>query len=337
MANIENILTKKAGIIDDYILKLVDNHTPRELREPIVYLIKAGGKRIRPIITLLCSEALDAKENSAIGPAVSIELAHTASLIHDDLIDNSRRRRGEKTVQFIWGPKIAILAGDILLSLTIKSLLMDPKKFGTKQENLGAMGYFFQNINNFADAWVTLCIGENIDIHKNLVGLKEEEVLDLIYKKTAILFELAALSGAIYAGAKKPVANKLANYGRNVGMAFQIQDDILGVFGNEKILGKDVGSDIKEGKKTLLVSYVLNEGTQGDKKKLLRSLGNSKLTKEDLEDVKDLLSKSGALDYAKSFAHRFSDAAVEQLGVLEDSKAKQHLKEIPSYVVSRLK
>ncbi len=325
---IEHVFQQQAKKVDETIFYLVNAHLSKGLRKPVSYLFESGGKRIRPAIGMLTAEAICGDSSRVLYAAASGEIVHAASLIYDDIIDHSAKRRHRETIHLKWDYPTAILAANQLLSLGIKALVLDPK---SKSPD------FSSNLAIFADAWATLCEGKLLDVMSSLNGITDNQVLDIIYKKTGILFELAARGGAIYSDADDHTINSMATYGKNVGIAFQIQDDILGVFGSEKIAGKDVGGDIKEGKKTLLVSYVLNEGTQGDKKKLLRSLGNSKLTKEDLGDVKDLLLKSGALDYAKSFAHRFSDAAVEQLGVLEDSKAKQHLMEIPSYVVSRLK
>ncbi len=326
--NIERILAEKTKKVDSKIFSLVNTYASKELRKPIRYLFKSGGKRIRPAIGIITTEALCSKPEVALYPSVSCEIVHAASLIYDDILDNSARRRNRPTVHLKWEYPNAILAANQLLSLAIKAIAIDPKSNTTD---------FAKKLNLFSDAWITLCQGKLNDMVGDVRKVNEAQVLDIIYKKTAVLFELAAKSGAIYSNTSGSVVNSLANYGKNVGTAFQIQDDILGVIGDETVLGKDVGGDILEGKKTLMVSYVLNDGSANNRKKLLSALGNSNLAKSELDDVTEMLVSSGSVDYAKSVARKYSNHAIEQLDVLESTKHKKYLGQIAKYVVKRLK
>ncbi|HIJ99033.1 TPA: polyprenyl synthetase family protein [archaeon] len=325
---IEQVLNQKAKKVDFKIFEFIDKYISKGLRKPITYLFKSGGKRIRPSIAMLAAELICSDADVALYPAVSCEIVHAASLIYDDIIDRATKRRHKKPIHLRWNYPTAILAGNQLLSLAIKVLALDPKSKSTS---------FSDNIDLFSNAWMAICDGKFLGAIGAFDRVTDEQVLDIIYKKTAVLFELAAKTGAIYAGADRNAVNALASYGKNVGMAFQIQDDILGILGNEKVLGKDVGSDIKEGKKTLLVSYVLNNGSTSYKKKLLHYLGDPNLNKEDLELVNDIFVNSGGVDHAKNYAYKFSQDAISCLDVLEDSKDKKYLAEISQYVVERLK
>lgn len=337
-SRIENVLLEKSRIVDSALIKIIETYVSSDLKDAVLHLIKAGGKRIRPAITLLCTEALGENPEYALNPASSIELVHTASLIHDDILDGGTVRRRKRAVHLKWDLATGVLAGDILLSLAIKSLILGSSKISIKGMKLAYISDgLVENFNDFARTWITMCDGKKLDTFKGFKRLADDKVYEIIYKKTAVLFELAAKIGASYAGADFREVNAFASYGKNTGMAFQIQDDILNLISSENVLGKDVGFDIREGKKTLPISYILNNGQRKERQFILNMLGKRNITQSEIERVIGVLEKNGCINYARECASKFIEKACEELDIIPESKSKKILMNIPSYVVARVK
>ena len=336
--DIQKILEENSKEVNKTIDYLVSEFIFPQLRDPALYLIKAGGKRIRPTILILTAKAFGCDSKFVLPPAASIELMHTASLIHDDIIDNCTIRRGVESVHIKWDIPTAVLAGDALLSVAVRALAQPLAK-----ANMGgvALSYisedFIENLNLFSKFWGEICEGKKMDILYQIENLTESQVFELIYKKTASLFELAGKLGANYAGAKPEASEKLGEFGKNLGMAFQIRDDILGLVGNEKVLGKNVGVDLTNGKKTLLLSYFMSNSTPKEKKAVLKVLGNRDADQADVREATDLIVASGAVEYAKSHGKAFIKLAKEKLDVLDNSEPKRDLNALSDYVLKRLK
>ncbi len=319
--------------IDGYILEKIQGY-PEFLYEAALHLIKAGGKRIRPSLTLLTTELLCEDYKKALPAAAAIELIHNFTLIHDDIMDQDEFRRGVPTVHTIWGEPTAIIAGDLLFSKAFE-LLYDLVSRGVSHDNIVEVSRVL------AEATSIIAEGQALDMDfEKRWDIKVEDYLDMIKRKTATLIEASVATGAIIANASRTDLEHLRQYGKSIGMAFQIRDDILGVFGDPAKTGKPVYNDIREGKKTILVIYVLENGSEEDKRILKERLGNKNLSEDEYREVAEIIEKTGALKYATDTARRYIEEALKSLDSLThicNEKAKEALVELAHYVVEREK
>ncbi len=324
---------KVAKKVDKYILEEILKGGPEYLYQASTHLIRAGGKRLRPTLLLLSTRVAGGNEDQALPAAAAIEILHNFTLVHDDVMDMDEFRRGVPTVHKVWGIPTAIIAGDLLFSKSFEAIL-----------KLTSNGVSIERVVEAAEILAktasTIAEGQAMDMSfEDRLDVTEEEYFTMIYKKTAVLFEASTKIGALIAEAPNDVIKYLAEYGRKIGLAFQIQDDILGIMGEEKKVGKPVGSDIREGKKTIIIINALKNASPSEKEKLLDALGNRKIGREKIEEIVDLLKKLGSIDYAKQYATKFSNEAIAALNAIEtkDSDAKKMLVELAEYVVKRIK
>ncbi len=307
--------------IVEAVNKAIDNYLyekePYELYQAVRHLPEAGGKRLRPVIACLSCEASGGELEDAIPFGVTLELVHTFTLVHDDIMDKDEMRRGMPSVHKKFGENEAILAGDTLFAKAFEviSLMKDAEIVKRLTRNVSIMAK-------------EICEGQHMDMSFENVEYVDEKIwLEMIEKKTAKMFEHAAMGGAIIARADENKIEAMKNYGRNLGMAFQIWDDCLDVIGKD--IGKPVGSDIREGKKTLMYLYAY---VNSDRKWL------SKYGKEEyVEEIIDIFRETGAIDYAKNKAKEFSEYAKKELEIFEDSEAKRKLIELADFAVEREK
>ncbi|MEM1813640.1 MAG: polyprenyl synthetase family protein, partial [Sulfolobales archaeon] len=237
--------TEIAGKVNLIISEVVRGDEKR-LYEASLHLLKAGGKRLRPLLTVLSARLFGLDEDIALYPAASIELLHNFTLIHDDIMDRDDFRRGVPTVHKVYGEAMAILAGDLLFSKSYEAMLM---LVGKVPDSL-----IVKALRELTWAAVTVAEGQSLDMEfEERDDVKMEEYFTMIFKKTAALFKASAYIGGVLAGADDSDLVRICEFARSVGMAFQIRDDELGLVGDEKVLGKPVFSDLREGKKTLLV------------------------------------------------------------------------------------
>ena len=327
---LNSFINRYAPLVDSYILEKVRG-TPEYIYEAAMHLIKAGGKRLRPIIVLTVARALGGitGETRALPLAAAVEVFHNFTLIHDDIMDNDDFRRGVPTVHKIWGVPKAILAGDLLFSISFL-LISDAINRGLSRES------GFEAFKVLAEASRKVCEGQGYDLkYEETWDVDESDYLKMIYLKTGALIEASAMLGAIAAGGGKDVVSALGEYGRLVGIAFQIRDDILGVFGDPGKTGKPVYNDLRQGKKTLLVLYTINR--IADRDAFMRLLGSSNV--DDLRKAAEIIRRSGALEYAERLAYSYSQQAtsiIHSLNVV-DSTARDALVELARYVVEREK
>jgi len=322
-----DILKKYSESIDKEINESLSTIDPSMLCEASDHLIKAGGKKIRPSLVVLSCEAVGGRSKDALKTAASMELIHTFSLIHDDIMDKDEMRRGKPSVHTLWGEPMAILAGDTLFSKAFETVLetntddIPPKRV-------------VDALKTVVDSCIKICEGQALDISfEGKLDVKEEEYMTMIYKKTAALIAAATKSGAILGGGTEEQIEALAEYGRLVGLAFQIQDDYLDVVSDEEDIGKPVGSDIVEGKMTLMVVHALANASDDDKERLISIL---QANNEDLvDDAIGIFNKYGSIEYTRNIALDNVKSAKELLDVLEDSEAKDSLKMIADFVLER--
>lgn len=322
-----DILKKYSKSIDEEIKNSLGTVEPDELQKSTQHLIKAGGKKIRPSMVVLSAEAVGGSPEEALKTAAAVELIHTFSLIHDDIMDKDEMRRGEPSVHVIWGEPMAILAGDTLFSKAFETVLETPIDGVTYERVTGAL-------KTVVDSCIKICEGQASDMcFEGNFDVSEEEYMNMIYKKTGALIAAATKSGAIIGGGTPEQVETLAEYGKLVGLAFQIQDDYLDVISDEENLGKPVGSDIVEGKMTLMVVNALSKASENDKNELIAILKAEEDT--DVERALELFDKYGSINYARDIALDNVDKAKKLLETLEESNAKIALSMIADYVLQR--
>ncbi len=320
---------KVRPFIDKFMFELLRGK-PSELYDAASHLPKAGGKRLRPVLLLAVTKGVGENWKKAIPAAAAIELLHNFTLVHDDIMDKDEFRRGVPTVHKIWGEDIAILAGDLLFSKVFEaaSKLLD---YGVEPDKV------VQVVNRLSQAATIVAEGQTLDLRfVKEVYVSEREYLDMIERKTATLFKIAAEIGAIIGNASSECIEKIKEYGLNIGIAFQIRDDILGLTADEKKLGKPVYSDLREGKKTILVINALSKLPEHEKQFLLKVLGKT----QDINLLKkaaELIIRSGALDYAEELAKQYVKKALISLeqSCIQDKEVYEMLKELALYIVER--
>jgi len=322
-----DILKKYSKDIDVEIENSLGTVDPDELQKSTQHLIKAGGKKIRPSLVVLSSEAVGGSAKDALKTAAAVELIHTFSLIHDDIMDKDDMRRGKPSVHIVWGEPMAILAGDTLFSKAFETVL-ETEIDGVSYERV------VNALKTVVDSCIKICEGQAFDMcFEGNFDVKEEEYMKMIYKKTGALIAAATRSGAIIGGGSPVEVETLTAYGRLIGLAFQIQDDYLDVASDEENLGKPVGSDIVEGKMTLMVVHALSNASADDKKEIVSILKADKDT--DVDRAIELFEKYGSINYARDIALDNVDQAKKLLETLDESEAKVALAMIADYVLQR--
>lgn len=321
------ILKKYSSGVDNEIERALDTVDPKKLHDASKHLIKAGGKKIRPSLVLLVAEAVGGRVEGALKTAAAVELIHTFSLIHDDIMDQDEMRRGMPSVHTVWGEPMAILSGDILFSLAFELVAQ------THEEDIPS-DRVIKALNTVVDACIKICEGQACDMgFEGKFDVSESEYLNMIYKKTAALIAAATKSGAILGRGTDEQIEAMEEYGRLIGMAFQIQDDYLDVVSDEEQIGKPVGSDIVEGKMTLMVVHTLSVASQEDKEVLINILEND--GEENIEKAIDIFEKYGSINYTRDIALENVQNAKALLDVLDNSPAKDALYLMADFVLQR--
>ncbi len=321
------ILKKYSESIDHEIEEALSTITPLSLHESSNHLIKAGGKKIRPALAVLSCEVVGGKAEHALKTAAAIELIHTFSLIHDDIMDKDDMRRGKSSVHVIWGEPMAILAGDTLFSKAFETVIRTQLDDASYKRVIKAL-------DTVVDSCIKICEGQACDMSfEGKFEVSEAEYMNMIYKKTAALIAAATKGGAIIGGGNPEEVAALEEYGKLIGLAFQIQDDYLDVVSDEKSLGKPVGSDIVEGKMTLMVVKALEKASPEDKEKLISILKEK--NPDGVGEAIAIFEKYGSLQYTHKVALDNVRKAKELLDIFDDSEAKDALILLADYVLER--
>jgi octaprenyl-diphosphate synthase len=286
------------------------------------YLRAGGGKRIRPTLLLLSAHALGYWGEGAIRLGAVVEMVHTATLVHDDIIDGADTRRGRPSANTTWGNEKCVLAGDWLY--------MQAFNVALKERNLRVLDHLIGLTQQMVE-------GELLQIQKLGRAVSEAEYYDLIYRKTACLFSISMRLGAVLADESEAVEASLADYGRTVGLAFQIVDDVLDLTASEEVLGKPVASDLREGKATLAVIHSIDHGTAADRKAIQRVLDDRSFENVSREKIREILTRNGSVEYAMSVADRYAEQSRQALASIPDSEYKRALLWVPDFVVAREK
>jgi len=286
------------------------------------YLRAGGGKRIRPSLLLLSAHMLGYSGPAAIRLGTVVEMVHTATLVHDDIIDGADVRRGRPSPNTTWGNEKCVLAGDWLY--------MQAFRVALEEKNLRVLDLLIGLTQQMVE-------GELIQIQKLGKAVSEAEYYDLIFRKTASLFAVSMRLGAVLAEASEEQETALAEYGRAVGLAFQIVDDVLDLTATEEVLGKPVASDLREGKATLSVIHSIDHGTARDRQSIQRVLDDRSFERVSREQIQEILLRNGSVEYAMAAAERYAEESRKALAPLPDSEFKRALLWVPDFVVAREK
>ena len=308
------ILDQLREYVDAELRKIPASDNLPLFYEPINYINSLPGKKIRPLLTLVSGQALGGEIETLSKPAAAIELLHNFSLVHDDIMDQDEVRRGQPTVHEKWDLGTAILTGDGLLGLAYRKLLQTGNVPGTRLAI------------RFTDAMLEICEGQALDkMFETQTIVSEEDYLEMIGKKTAVLMSISCEFGAIVSGAPEEQIKSLADLGYNIGMGFQIQDDLLDIIADEEVLGKKVGSDLEMNKKTI-VSIKLHEKT--------REFPGSI---ESVDEYRNLLRQENIIPYVEKMIKNYFESAGNGLDSLPDNKHTELLKFLINYIRQRNK
>ena len=290
------------------------------ITEISTYLMAGGGKRIRPMLLLLSARALGGDKASRVRLGAVVEMLHTATLVHDDIIDEADTRRGRPSANTTWGNAKCVLAGDWLYMQAFSSAL--------EERN-------FHILDLLISLTQAMVEGELLQIQKLGHLINEEEYFDLIFRKTACLFKVSMQLGAAISSADDTTETRMGEYGRNLGLAFQIIDDVLDLTATEEVLGKPVASDLREGKATLAVIHALERGTGADRECIRTVLADRSFSRVSHAQILEILQRHGSLDYAMDTAGAYAEAARLSIVELPDSPAKSALLWMPGFVTTR--
>ena len=256
----DNRISKIENPIESFFNDLAQNIEPRNLYDPVNYIMSQGGKRIRPQLVLLAAELFGATQEDAFYPATAFEMLHNFTLIHDDIMDNAPIRRGKETVYKKWNSNIAILSGDVLASMAMQQLLKTP----CTPETLIKMS------NIFIQTSIQICEGQQYDLDfETQEEVTLDEYLNMIRLKTAVMLAGCLKTGAVLSNASEQDQDALYQYGINIGIAFQLVDDLLDVYADKEIFGKEIGGDIQANKKTFLYLLALQKANKEQKEQLI--------------------------------------------------------------------
>lgn len=284
------------------------------------YIIRRKGKQMRPMFVFLTAKLIGEVNNSTYTAATLIELMHTATLVHDDVVDDADKRRGFFSINALWKSKIAVLTGDFLLS---KGLL------------LAIENKEFELLEIVSEAVKEIAEGELLQIEKSRkLDITEETYFEIIYKKTATLIASCTASGARSAKANDSEMQKLKEFGKYAGIAFQIKDDLFD-YQKTNLTGKPTGNDIQEKKMTLPLIYALNNSEKSEKRRILKIIQRHNSNKEKVGEVIDFVKSKGGLEYTEQKMLEYKDKAIEILVDFRESPAKKALTDLVEYITTR--
>ena len=310
LQKVENLIQEKLRSEVNLIQKMSNHH------------LRSGGKRLRALLTLESAKLTGYKEDKRdINLAACVELIHSATLLHDDVIDESELRRGVKTTNSVWGNQSSILVGDYLLSRCFEMMVEDG--------DLEILKLLSSTSSKIAQ-------GEVLQLqHKGEADLLEETYIDIINLKTASLFSAATKTGACLSGSNEKEKKALESYGRNLGLAFQIADDALDFYAKEKFFGKEIGKDFFEGKVTLPMIIIFQKGNKEEKNFLDTIMKKEKRTEKDFSDTLSLINKYKAVEATFKKAEYFVNVSYDALAIFPDNEDKKILQNLTSFSLNR--
>lgn len=312
--------------INSHIAGLQFARTPQGLYAPVTYVLSMGGKRIRPVLMLMAYNLYQEDIDRILNPATGIEVYHNYTLLHDDLMDRADRRRGKETVHKVWGDNAAILSGDAMLVLAYQFMAQCP------------IEYLGEVLDIFNQTALEICEGQQLDMEfEHRKDVKEEEYLEMIRLKTSVLLAASLKIGALLGGASSEDAERLYDFGMNLGVAFQLKDDFLDVYGDAAIFGKNIGGDILCNKKTYMLIKAFEHA---DKNQLIRLNAwvdaVSFNPEEKIAAVTELYNQIGIKELCEKKMEKYCERAMESLmAVKVADKKKEELKNLMANLMHR--
>ena len=308
--------------VDKLINSYITSNVTPVISELSNHLINAGGKRLRPLLTLAASDLCNYSGASHIKLAAAIEFIHTATLLHDDVVDESFQRRGKPTANILWDNQSSVLVGDYLFSKSFQLMV--------ETDSL-------QVLSILADASSTISEGEILQLSAvRNIKTDESAYFKIIEGKTAALFAAATEVGAVISNVEDKEADALANFGKALGISFQITDDLLDYVGSEEVLGKNIGDDFKEGKVTLPLIKAISKSSKEEKRFWEEVINKGMQKSSDLEHALLLMRQHNVFDETRSEAIKWSKKARNYLDIFPESKTKVILQELTYFVVERI-
>lgn len=319
----KRILAENQADLDEIEKQLSENLKPYLdlVSEVANHILFAGGKRLRPLLLVLAAKICGYTDKYAKTVASAMEYLHAATLLHDDIIDDAVLRRGKKVAHSVYGNAVTVLVGDFLLARAL-AICADSGKIKV-----------IHIISNLTENMST---GEVHQLmRKGDVTLTEEEYLEVIRRKTAVLFQAACTVSAVIAEAPPEKEQALSDYGYNLGLAFQMVDDLFDYTMDTAALGKEVGADLKEGKLTLPIIQALKKADSADRDQMVKIIQNEDFTDDEFKSLVTLLHKNDGIDYTLKTANAYVDKAREALSIFETSKYKDSMLDIAEYALAR--
>ena len=309
LKNIQQLSQKDMSSVNDLIYSQLQSDVAL-INQLGIYIVNGGGKRMRPMLTILAAQALNYEGKDHITIAAIIEFIHTATLLHDDVVDESNMRRGRETANALFGNSASVLVGDFLYTRSFQMM--------TKLNNMKVMDILSDATNIVAE-------GEVLQLMNcNDPDTTEESYLEVIYCKTAKLFEAATRLSAVLSNQSKPIENAMLDYGKYLGTAFQLVDDIMDYTADAKAMGKNVGDDLAEGKPTLPLLYAMQHGNP-EQIKLIRDAIEHCNGMDNLDVILQAMDETGSLAYTQKKAEEAADKAIQALSIIPESEYKQAL------------
>lgn len=302
MKTFSRIYESERKKVDLKLKKLLQSRKPESLYKPASYILESPGKRLRPLLVLLSAKACGGKFSQVYNAALAVEMLHNFTLVHDDIMDNADLRRGRATLHKKYNLNTAILAGDSLLSVAYEYLLKDCKN--NAKEALAS----------FTNGLIEVCEGQSLDTDfETRPSVSIDEYITMIRQKTAMMLKMCCEIGALLVDAKSNDIKRLSDYGLNLGIAFQIQDDLLDIIGVEEKFGKRVGGDLIEGKKTFLFLKALLKSEGENRSKLLKVIKNKGIKPSEVSKYKKIYEELGVIEDAKSEIRYYTIKALKSV------------------------
>ncbi len=323
--NLKEKLAIKAKPINKALEEYLKIREPKKLYKASAHIPLAGGKRLRPVMAMITCDMVGGNSEKAIPFAAALETIHNFTLVHDDVMDDDDLRHGVDACHTVYGLSTAILAGDTLFAYAFEMITDCDVEDSVKADLVKNVAYVVRKIAE----------GQQMDINfEEEETVDAKEYLEMIRLKTSILFGAAAYGGAKIGGTTEEEARELEMMATNVGLGFQIWDDYLDATASEKVLGKPSGSDIRQGKRTLLVIEALSRASSNGRERLIEIL-DSKNTDKDIEEAVKIMEKCGALDECHKQANGYLEGARKTLSKYPESEARQLFEELLEYMVTR--
>ncbi|MCS7229202.1 MAG: polyprenyl synthetase family protein [Candidatus Kryptonium sp.] len=301
-------------IIDEHLKLALTDEKPFSLYEPIKYILLAGGKRIRPVILLLSCESVGGDYRDALDAAIAVEIFHNFTLVHDDIMDNADLRRGLQTIHKRWDINTAILSGDAMFAIAYKFLSR------TKSPRINEI------LNSFTQSAIEVCEGQALDLElETSFEVSIDDYMKMISKKTASLIKNSAKIGALIANVEDEKIQALENYGFNLGLAFQLMDDLLDITANSNEFGKSIGGDIFNGKRTFLLLTAMEKVKGKEREIIERVVRKDNIDESVVSEVKEIYIRYGVIDETQKMVKFYTNLALKALEALPETNSRSML------------